>query len=195
MIEFTAEQIEKAERLLQHIPGAAPKALSRAMNRAVDSAKTEASRKARETYHVKHKDVLDTINVSKSSPSNLQAMVLSRGHVLALTKFQVRAGKPQPARAAAMRWDKGRPFKIVVRVKRGDGGPIKKAFVAQMKSGHLGVFHRVNKKRLPLVQRFGPSVPEMLGNIKVTDAVDRRAEAVMDERLDHEIRRILEGQT
>ncbi|MBY0088115.1 phage tail protein [Brevibacillus brevis] len=195
MIEFTAEQIEKAERLLQHIPGGAQKALSRSMNRAVDSAKTEASRKARETYHIRHKDVLDTIKVSKSSPSDLSAMVLSRGHVLPLTKFITRPNKPQPAKAAALRWNKGRPFNLVVRVKRGEGGSIKKAFVAQMKSGHLGVFHRSNKNRLPLVQRFGPSVPEMLGNIRVTDAVERRATAVMDERLDHEIKRMLEGQT
>lgn len=185
MIEFTAAQMEKAERLLQHIPGGAQKALSRAMNRAIDSAKTEASRKARETYHVRHKDVLDTIKVSKSSPSNLNAVVVSRGYVFALTKFQVTPKKPQPKRKK----------EIVVRVKRGEGGPIKRAFVTQLKSGHLGVFKRAGKARFPIEQFYGPSVPQMLGNVKVTDAVEQRAAAVMNDRLDHEIMRILEGQT
>lgn len=193
MIDFTAEQMAKAEKLLRHIPGAAPAAMARAINRATESARTAAARKVRETYFIRHKDVTDTIKIRKATPMSLSASVVSSGSVIALTTFRVSPKSPQPQKAANVRWKKGKAFKIVARVKRGEGGPIKSAFVAQMQSGHIGVFKRVGTDRKPIDQHYGPSVPQMLGNPSVTDWVNEKAKETMGQRLDHEINRLLEA--
>lgn len=193
MIEVTTAQMEKAEKLLSHIPDAAPEAMSRAINRAADAAKTAAARKVRETYLVRHKDVVDTIKISKANPTRLIARVTSAGSVFPLTRFRVTPKQPQPVRAATVRWGKSRPFTVIARVKRGEGGPIKSAFVAKMKSGHIGVFRRTTKDRKPIEQLHGPSIPQMLDSKKVSDWVYEKARETMDQRLDHEINRILEA--
>lgn len=185
MIELTVSQIEKAERMLAHIPGAAPRAMSNAINRATDSAKTEAARKAREQYYITHKDVLSTMKMYRASAQDLTASVVSRGNLIALPKFRVTPAKPQPRRKKP----------ITVRVKRGQGGPVRKAFVAGMRSGHTGVFMRSGKKRFPIEQMFGPSVPQMLESRSVNAWVSQKANETLDKRLDHEINRVLEGQT
>ncbi|ABO49743.1 conserved hypothetical protein [Desulforamulus reducens MI-1] len=183
MIELRADQIERVQDLLQHIPEAIPKAISNTINRAAETAKTEAARKARETYYVKHSDVIKTIRITKASPSNLSATVLSRSSPIALSKFNVTPRQPQPKRRKP----------IIARVKKGAGGSIQGAFVARVTSGHVGVFNRVGPARLPITQRFGPSIPQMIGSETVTRWVEEKALETIDKRLDHEISRVLEG--
>ncbi len=180
-IELTIDQMEKAEEMLQHLPGEAPKAMASALNRAAQSARTEASRKVREKYYVKHKDVTSTIKIYRANPSDLSAVVTSRGNLMTLSKFRVTPKRPQPRRKAP----------IKVRVQRGEGGPIKGAFVARMKSGHVGVFKRVGKARLPIEQLYGPSIPQMLDSKTVREWVEQKAAEVLDQRLEHEIMRRL----
>lgn len=181
MIEVTAAHIERAEQLLKDIPGAAPKAMSSAIQRAAETARTEAARKVREKYYVRHSDVISTIKIYRVSA--LSANVVSRGHAVSLSKFQVTPTRPQPKRKAP----------IVVRVKRGEGGPVKHAFVAKMNSGHIGVFQRAGKRRLPVQELYGPPIPQMLGNPSVSEWVEQKAAEKLDERLDHEINRLLEA--
>lgn len=181
MIEFNSSQIERAIAMLSHIPGAAPKAIANAVNRAAETARTEASRKVRELYYIKHGDVISTIIIKKATPSDIAAAVVSRGSPIALTKFRVTPRQPRRA-------------PVIARVKRGGGGLVASAFVARMGSGHVGVFNRVGTARFPIVQRYGPSVPQMLGSPTVTAWVEQKAKEKLNQRLDHEINRILEGQ-
>lgn len=183
MIQFTAEQIEKAQEALKFVPEKLPGVLSRAINRAAESARTEAGRKAREQYYIKQRDVVSTIRIRQATPDDLAAIVISRGNLVPLTKFRVTPNRPQPTRKSP----------IIVRVKKGGGGPIKHAFVARMRSGHLGVFNRAGKKRLPIMERYGPSVPEMLNSDTVSQYVEAKASEVLEKRLEHEIERVLGG--
>jgi hypothetical protein len=185
VITVSAEKMEYAERMLRNIPGAAKRAAANAINRASESARTEAARKVRELYYIKQSDVTSTIKLYRATPEDLSSVVVSRGNLLALSKFRVTPSQPQPNRR--------RP--IIVRVKRGSGGIITGAFVARMSSGHIGVFNRIGKTRLPIIQRYGPSVPQMLGNPSVTNWVEQKAYETLDKRLDHEINRILEENT
>jgi len=184
MIELTAEQIRRAQSYLGHIPGAVPRALVGAINRAAESTRTEASRKVREIYYVKHKDIISTIKIKKASPENLMATVTSSGNLLPLAKFRVTPQRPQPRRKSP----------VVIRVKRGaEGGSVKNVFVARMRSGHIGVFGRVGKSRLPIQEKYGPSIPQMLGNPTVSVWIEEKAVERLEQRLDHEISRILGG--
>lgn len=183
MIEVSAAQIDRAENMLKHIPKSAPKALARAINRAANSARTEAGRKARETYHINHKDVISTIRIDRATSMSLAAKVTSRGNTVSLAKFRVTPKQPAPKRK----------IPISVRVKRGEGGPVKRAFVARVQNGHLGVFERAGKRRLPFQELYGPPVPVMLGSPTVRAWVEEKAAETLDRRLEHEIGRILEG--
>jgi len=193
MIELTAEQLARAEAALSHIPGAAQKAAAAAINRAAQSAMTAASKAARENYYVKHSDVLNTMKLYRATPADLSAMVVSRGHLLALSKFRVTPKNPNPAKAAKARWKKGKASPLVARVRKGEGGSIPGAFVARVESGHVGVFRRTTKAKYPVEHLYGPAIPQMLGSRSVSEAVETRAKEQLETRLEHEINRILEG--
>lgn len=182
MIELNSEQLKRAQQMLGHIPGAAPKAMANAINRAVTTARTEASRKVREMYYITNKNITATMTLTKASAGSPTALIRSKAGPIALSKFRVTPKQPSAKRKKP----------ITARVKKGGGGPIAHAFVARMKSGHVGVFDRVGKQRLPINQLYGPSVPQMLGNPSVTQWVEAKASAKLDERLIHEIGRILD---
>lgn len=183
MIELKLEHIEKLEKILGNTPKQIPIVTARAINRAAESARTNASRSARETYIIKHKDVISTIKIKKANPNDLQADIKSRGFANKLINFKVNPNKPQPKRK--------RP--LVLSVKRGSQKTMRNGFVAQMSSGHVNVFTRVSKRRLPVQGHFGPSIPQMLGNESVVSFVENKAIQVLDTRLEHEIKRLLGG--
>lgn len=61
------------------------------------------------------------------------------------------------------------------------------AFIARLKSGHVGVFKRVGKPRLPIVELQGPSVALVFSRKKITDKV----KAFLRESVPKEISRAL----
>lgn len=184
MITVDEKQIERAEELLKNIPDGVSKAIVNAINRAAEGARTDAVKKARERYHVKAKDIRKTIEIERATYENQAAIVRAEGSPLALSKFKITPSKPPQKR---------RKKPVIARVIRGEGGPIPGAFVARMKSGHIGVFKRAGKSRLPITQLFGPSVPQMLGYETVTAFVEERAQERLEQRLEYEIDRLLRG--
>lgn len=185
MIELRAEHLERLERILEYTPQQVPIIAARAINRSAEAARTQASRSVRETYVIKHKDIVDTIRIKKASPNDLNADIRSRGAVINLTKFKVNPKKPQPNRTKP----------ITVSVKKGSAKVFKNGFVAEMASGHMNVFTRVSKDRLPLKGHYGPSVPQMLGNESVVQFVEQKATEVLENRLIHETNRLVGGIT
>ncbi|GEA17744.1 phage tail protein [Moorella sp. E306M] len=184
MITISAEQLARAEVLLKNVPNGVSKAVVSALNRAAESARADAVRKVRERYYIKAQDVRSEIKITKATLDNQAAIIHATGEPVPLSKFRVTPAKP-PA--------KRRKNPIIVRVVRGGGGPVKGAFVAQMQSGHIGVFHRAGRARLPIIQRFGPSIPQMLGHESVVTYVEERAQELLESRLEHEIERLLRG--
>lgn len=77
--------------------------------------------------------------------------------------------------------------RVRVSVKR-EGGmkPLGQAFVWQGK-----IMQRVGKKRLPIEKKLGPSIPSIIGNPEVVEAIEERTDEMIVKRLDHEVNRIL----
>jgi len=185
MITVDAKQLKRAEELLKNIPNGVSKAIVNAINRAAVGARTDAVRKVRDRYFIRAKDVRETIEIEKATYSNQAAIIHAKGSPLALSKFKIRPSKPPKKR---------RKKPVVARVVRGEkGGAIPGAFVARMQSGHIGVFKRAGKARLPIHELYGPSVPQMLGHKSVITFVEERAQERLEERLEHEIERLLRG--
>ena len=185
MIRVDAKQLEKAENVLSQIPGAVPKAVARAINRATQNARTNAVKKITNEYTIKRKRVVDTMDIKKASPGKLSAFVLSKGSVIALSYFKTFPGKVPTRRLKNP---------VFVQVKKSGGGTIKGAFLAEMKSGHIGVFHRANgNSSMPIQQNYGPSVPQMLESKSVSAFIKEKAQEVLETRLEHEIDVLLRG--
>lgn len=176
-IKVDTKEIERINTLLSNVPGGMEKATSNAIGRAMQSSRTAATRKVRETYDIRSKDVRGTINLKRSG---LTGSMISRGSTIPLAKFKVSPNKPNPKRRKP----------IVASVKK-SGGALKGAFVPQLNSGHSGVFTRVGLSRLPIKELHGPSAPQMLGEKSVIEEVERTAEETMTQRLSHEAVRLL----
>lgn len=61
-----------------------------------------------------------------------------------------------------------------------------------MRNG-TGVFERETSKRFPVDELMGLSAAQMVGNEKIVQELQEEAQEVINERLEHEIERILNG--
>lgn len=184
MIKFssTRKEFKQATMAIKFVQSAMPKAFSAAMNRVSQGVRTEAVKKVRELYYVKAGDVRETIRITKASAARLEMIFTSRGPSIPLIKF-----KTTPTKVP-----KKPPRVLRASVKKiGGKKPIPGAFVAQMRSGHLGVFERASKKRTPINQLFGPAIPVMLSEPGIAEHLQSEAERRMAARLDHEVGRVL----
>lgn len=183
MIEITSETIERVETLLSGIPKGAERAFSNSINRGLSRVKTTAMKRVKEVYAVQSSALTaaTTTRISKASTGNLAGYVSFSGFKLPLYKFNVTPKKP------------GTGKQVTASVMKNGGTTFEDAFVAEMKSGHMGVFERSGRKRLPVEEIMGLSAAQMVGNAAVIEELEKEAQKVVDERLSHEIDRILNG--
>lgn len=182
MITVDADKLKEVEKRLGNYSKQAPAVISRALNRAAMNVKSNASKKAREVYRIKAQDVNKTFKINRASRNNLSASVVSSGGSIGLEKFKTNLKDPTAK--------KPRVFKAAVK-KQGGLKQILRGFVADI-SG-VKVFQRTSKKRLPIQRLFGPPVPQMVSNPEVQHFIESQAAETFEKRLDHEIKRVMEG--
>lgn len=172
MIEVQIEGIEIFDQL-QNSDKQLEKALYFAKNRALNTVKTELARGVPKKYDTKQKTIRDRTRVNKNTGE-----VSVTGSPIRLFKFRVTPTSPkrQLVTASVKRASKSLPH----------------AFVQQMRNGTIGVFERVGKSRYPIRQLYTVSAPQMAGNEEVLEGAMERASIVFDERLSHEIGRLLD---
>lgn len=181
-------------------------AVMRALNRAADSTKTNAIREIQKRYNVTGKALRGTDRragaffVKPPSPTRLVATVTASGNPLPLSGFRPR----QTGRGVSLSVRKGAARRVI----RG-------AFIARMKSGHVGVFHRYsppgkrfagargtlarhrgtpNRQDLPIDELYTTAVPGMFGAKEVQEALQKVAVQRFETVLTQELRyRALRG--
>ncbi|MFC3802809.1 phage tail protein [Cohnella sp. GCM10012308] len=162
------------------------KAFLSALNRTQQRMRTESGRKARETYIVKAKSVTEQVMLRRGSASSLSSELRWKGGNLPLMQFRT---SPRGVTAK-------RPRVLKAAVKRAGGNkPIDGAFLARMGSGHVGVYRRSARRRLPIQELYGPAVPVMLNNPEIVEHLENVAGETMEQRLEHELNRRLGGGT
>ena len=172
MIEVQIEGIEIFDQL-KNADKQLEKALYFAKNRALNTVKTELARGVPKKYDTKQKTIRDRTRVNKNTGD-----VSVTGSPIRLFKFRVTPTSPrrQLVTASVKRARKSLP----------------NAFVQRMGNGTTGVFERVGKSRYPIRQLYTVSAPQMAGNEEVLEGAMERASIVFDERLSHEIGRLLD---
>ena len=124
----------------------APRVTVRSLNRAIAKVNTQSVREISKTKGIKQKVIRSRMKIGKASP---------RRHTSTLTAkvYGVRASDIGVPRQTAMGTRVGRH-------------QFPRAFPATMPSGHLGVFKRRGRLRLPIVEQRVPLQPEATRIIK-----------------------------
>jgi hypothetical protein len=149
-----------------------PRVAQRSLNRVAQSTKTEASRQIRDTYNVRKQTVDASFTVRLAHIDDLKATIRSSGRRLPIMEFAAR----QVARGVSFA------------IKKGERKILTHAFLATMPGGHVGVFMRRGKDRLPIDEKFTISVAEMFG----ARAIFNELQAFAVERLGIEFPRQLD---
>lgn len=175
--------LDRATKLLAGIPGGVQKAAESALNRAATSGRAGAAKEVGKDYTLKAADFKKYTKSSQhiqKSGNEISVGLNFRGYHVPLIRFNAKITSSGLYRVQVKRSSSGDTFKHVFR--------------ATMSSGHIGLFERSTKKRLPIEQKLGPSVPQMMGaNQNLANSVGTNVRRVFEERMEHEITAILNG--
>ena len=201
--------IERAKALLAGIQGGVDKAAKAAMSRTVDRLRRDSNQAIREKYDISDEGIRaeKNVRVRYSFQNGVQATVTFSGRKIPLYRFggaypkvptqDIAAGKkPVMVKGAwTMQYQgmaaRGHQFKGT--------GPTQfmDAFVAQMKSGHIGIFERTGGSTSEgsdaIREIMGSSVAQMVGNQQVAQRLTEGAYKTFETELDKAVYRILTG--
>ena len=151
----------------------AEKAITRSLNRTITGVRTAASRAVREELTLKAKDVNRELAVRRARRRDLEAALDISVTATGLIKFRAR----QTQRGTT------------VQVKRRGGRKrISHAFIAKMKSGHVGVFvRRKGAGRLPIGERFSTAVGQFLDDERVLSELGDGAQVRFTKELSSQV--------
>ena len=170
--------VSEADAAIETLRSSVPAGITRSLNRAVVSARAYMSTAIAKDLGIKTGTVKDAIRIEEARQGKEEARVISSGSRIPLVDFQAKG--PYPSR--------GRGVGVTARM-RGQRKVYPHTFIAQMRSGHRGVFSRSrrNAPRLPIRERFGPSLPYVFH--KHSEAGLARGQEILITNLRHEMRR------
>lgn len=203
-----ADKFKEAEQQLADIPGGMERALKSAIERSVSYLRTQSTKEIRERYDITRKNIRAEQNVKVRYRyfSGIEAQITFRGNKIPLYRYGGSSPKKPTVNAE----------KTVMAIVNGKLRPVhpgiaasghqlvstspttfNNAFVAQMKSGHVGIFERTGGKTATgdaeIKELMGSSVPQMLGSEEVRESLGQKTYDKFEERLNHEVNRILAG--
>lgn len=173
------DSLERAEQLLIGLPGGFQQALVSSLNRALLEARTTGAREGAKRYTAKVGIIRKTMAMHRASKSNIEAELVSRGRRLPMRYF---AHKPKTDTTGAKR------RLVTSEIRRGSLKPIGQGFVY-----HGMIMQRVGAASLPVQQLYTLSVPNILNNPEIVDAVQNKMVQAVEKRLEHETIRLLKG--
>lgn len=206
--DFGGDAIDRANKLLIGIPDGVNTAVKNAMPRAVSALRAGTAKAIQEKYDISTSALRlkDNEKISYSYENGITAYITFRGTKIPLYRYNGTSPKlPTP--------DKGKTINIIIsghlrevhpsiasyahQFKSTSPERFNDAFVARMQSGHIGIFRRtggVTSNGNDEIKEFmGSSVPQMLGSKEVQEKLADIASKKFEERMDHEITRILNG--
>jgi len=187
MIDLKLQVNENYGRELAAFGPALKTVFARGINKGIRGAKTDAVKAVRQHYNVKSSGLRKKLNTPQSALANrnkLRASLFADNKPMSLALFGALPNSPEKKRPRG-----GVSVKVKKSRKR-----IPHSFVAQMKSGHVGVFVRKGKDSLPIDEKVGPSAFQMTGSPSVfatmTAGAEQRTSAEIDHGLIREVEKI-----
>ena len=169
-IEVSRESAKALEEQLQALSGdKVHAAISRAAKRAATHAKTIGTKHVRKTY------TIDAASIKSATSIRM----VEDGAVLKI------AG---PRKSAGHYKAKKRKGGVFVSIKKGSGDIVPRSFAYSNT-----FFKRSSKSRLPIERIFGPAVPQLFGNDAIKNEIAESAMKKYEERIRHEVGRLMGG--
>lgn len=200
-IENLEGSLSRAEKILAGIPGGVEKAARAAAGRTADYVRKQSTVRIRERYAISAGNIRanENIRVNFSMGGGVSATIVFAGSKLPLYRYDgaspkspsYQRGRRVPA-LGSDGWRLVNPGTPAAGHQLRGTGPVRfdNGFVAAMGSGHVGIFEREGSK---ISEIMGSSVPQMVGNDEVIEKLSEDTGKKFEERMDHEISRILNG--
>lgn len=207
--------LSQAERLLAGIPGGIEKAINSAVSRAASRLRTLSAKTIRERYAISQANIRtnENVQISYTHQNGVQAHVIFAGERIPLYRFNG-AAPAQPTKDTSagripvmhgMLANGRGKFHLMYPGVPAHGHVLKStspalfphAFVARMKTGHVGIYERTggmtSRDKNELEELFGPAVPQMLGSQDVAEKLAAQAMETFEEHLIQTVNAILYG--
>lgn len=201
-ISISQETVNRLYAILDGVADADKKVLKPALARGLSAARAATVRETRKTYHIsqtafKNSALVRIRNVTQTG-SGIIGSIQYSGRSIPLIRFNVTPKAPTFGKEA-----------VTVSVKKtGSHVKLNHAFIAQMPTGHTGVFERKGRWVMStrknvkketgntmhnekIKELLGPSVPSMARNTDVMEKVETRVNEVINKRIKHEMERLL----
>lgn len=166
------------DRLPARVASRLPQANARALNRTGTTVRAFMSRDIAKDMGMKVGDVKERIGLTRATAARQAVQIAVTGKRIPLIDLGARG--PYPSRG------QGRGVTAIV------GGVRKtypQAFIAKMKTGHIGVFQRRSRARLPIHELRGASLPHVFSKLTPGAIALGRSEYLKN--LAHETRFVL----
>lgn len=198
----------------------APLAVQRAINSTIKQVSRDVGKEAKQKYIISQPEVRKTLHLKKATKKDLTGVVSSRDD----KKPRLYGFKVTPKDVRTAPWPGNQPpsaepqedgeeqeansgntkpefyaARIKKRVKEknltGNSGR-SKAFVAKMKSGHIGVFERMKGTKTKggkekLAELYGMSIPDMVKSRDVAFEIQQKGQTFLETQVQKEIRRVM----
>ena len=181
------EGLDKALAALR--PDIAQKAINRTLNDIMARGKTQATRKVRDRYSIKARQLNNYISVRKSSTRNLEVRLSVRSRNVSLFHFLYGEKTPKLGKRA-----KGKPVRVKI-LKQLGVHRLRHAFVMRGKSGNIGIFERVvgvksstGKDKIKRLNTVGPAkMFEKVGVDEIEKYADENANRIFSQNFNYYI--------
>jgi hypothetical protein len=184
MLEVKIELKGVDDFIKTHDPKKVALAMHSAMNKTAQQARTYAAKLIGGEYCIQKTRINNLLHISaRSSGGNLSAVITGEGMGLPLGYFGPKQVGVSVSKKKGFKYNRRshrtghlrRGGEVSVEVRRGarkivSGSP--KPFMTILKSGHIGVFQRTGKGRLPIQQLYGPGVGGLFGSEKIFKNVE-----------------------
>lgn len=208
--EVGGQSLDRAEQMLAGFPGGLDKAIKSAMSRSLSHLRTNSTKEIRKVYAISAAALRTEENIKTKYTyqpgQGISGYVLFSGHKIPLYRYDG-SSPVQPTQDTSKtinalingQWRKTYPGVTAAGHQKVSTSPTRfeDAFVARMKSGHVGIFERTGGATSTgndaLKELMGSSVPQMVGNEDVQQALVDETMKKFDERLEHEINVIING--
>jgi hypothetical protein len=178
-INIKKEDLEKVKKTLIGVKKGYEKVIVRALNKTITGVETDSVREVSKIITPAKKYIRKTFRLKKANYTTLKAAVRSRNKGIPLIHYK------------AKQTIKGGVTAQIYQGGKRDAYPF--CFITTMKSGHKGVFSRAKppykthrskkspwkqfkeKYRLPIKEKFGPMVPDVMAKDKVMKPILKKA--------------------
>lgn len=167
-LSLSTDGIPQLQSDFADYPNRVQRGIVRSLNRAIKSGQTVMVRAIAQDTGLKSGDVRNAMRLKLASVASPEASLGTSLARIPLIDF----GAKQTRRGVTYKLQGGR-------------SRIENAFIATMGSGHVGVFARASKARLPIKELFGPSLGHVFGKFRPMGIA--RVDEVLMTNLDHEL--------